>query len=154
MKNILIFSLLFLPGKLFASLWQVGPLKTYTVCSQVAPLVQNGDTVEIDQAIYINDPQVGWNKNDLLIRGVGVRPTLQAGSIIANDAVNGKGIFVISGHNVRVENIEFRNATVLDHNGAGIRQEGRNLYVSRCKFDGNEMGILCGDISNCKTTVE
>ncbi|MBK6838284.1 MAG: hypothetical protein IPG90_08395 [Bacteroidetes bacterium] len=45
---------------------------------------------------------------------------MQAGSIIANDNVNGKGIFVISGSNVRVENIEFANAAVIDMNGAGI----------------------------------
>jgi len=154
MKNSIIIGLLFLHVNVSATIWQVGPSKTYTFCSQIASLVQHGDTIEIDQFVYVNDPQVIWNKNNLLIRGAGGRPILQAGSNIANDAVNGKGIFVISGQNVKVEHIEFRNASVMDHNGAGIRQEGRNLYVTHCKFDGNEMGILCGDITNCKTTVE
>lgn len=139
----------------YATLWQVGPARTYTYCSQVAPLVQDDDTVQIDFATYINDPQVQWSKSNLYIVGVGGRPRLQAGSIIANDNVNGKGIFVISGSNVRVENIEFANAAVIDMNGAGIRQEGINLFVHACKFDGNEMGILQGGtIPNCKTTVE
>ena len=137
-----------------AATWHVGPLRTYTFCSQVAPLVQNGDTILIDAATYVNDPQVKWSKNNLLIKGIGGRPVLQAGSIIANDMVNGKGIFVISGANVTVENIEFANAAVVDHNGAGIRQEGPNLFVRYCKFTGNEMGILCGNIPNCKTVVE
>ncbi|HOY04945.1 MAG TPA: T9SS type A sorting domain-containing protein, partial [Saprospiraceae bacterium] len=137
-----------------AATWRVGPTRTYLFCSQVAPLVQNGDTVLIDYAIYVNDPQVKWTKNNLLIKGVGGRPRLQAGSIIANDAVNGKGIFVISGANVTVENIEFANAVVIDNNGAGIRQEGPNLLVRYCKFTSNEMGILCGNIANCKTVVE
>lgn len=145
---------LFLPNMLIAAVWQIGPSKTFTYCSQVAPLVHDGDTVRIDAATYTNDIQVHWTKNNLLIQGVGGRPRLVAGSIIAGDLVNGKGIFVISGADARVENIEFANAVVVDHNGAGIRQEGRNLVVSYCKFDGNEMGILCGNISNCKTTIE
>jgi len=143
-----------LPAALFATTWQVGPTKTYTYCSQVASLVQPGDTVTIDYATYVNDPQVIWSVDNLVIKGVGGRPTLQAGALIANDMVNGKGIFVISGHNVRVENIAFTNCTVQDHNGAGIRQEGRNLHVTGCKFDGNEMGILAGNITNCSTLVE
>ncbi len=137
-----------------ATTWNVGPTRTYTYCSQVAPLVQAGDTILIDFATYINDPQVIWNKNNLYIAGIGGRPRLEAGSIIANDMVNGKGIFVISGSNVHVDNIEFANAVVQDNNGAGIRQEGANLWVSNCTFNGNEMGILGGNIPNCKTTIE
>ncbi len=138
----------------YATTWNVGPSRTYTYCSQVAPLVQHGDTILIDQAIYINDPQVIWNKNNLYIAGNSGRPRLEAGSIIANDMSNGKGIFVISGSNVHVHNIEFANAVVQDNNGAGIRQEGANLWVSNCRFVGNEMGILAGNIADCKTTVE
>jgi hypothetical protein len=138
----------------YASTWHVGPSRTYSFCSQVAPLVQDGDSILIDQATYVNDPQVKWSKNNLYIAGIGGRPRLEAGSIIANDMSNGKGIFVISGANVHVDNIEFANAVVQDHNGAGIRQEGANLWITHCLFNGNEMGILCGSIPNCKTTVE
>src|SRR5690242_1070033 len=86
----------------YATTWNVGPTRPYTYCSQVAPLVQYGDTIEIDFATYVNDPQVIWNKNNLYIVGIGGRPRLEAGSIIANDMSNGKGIFVISGSNVHV----------------------------------------------------
>ena len=55
----------------YATLWQVGPARTYTYCSQVAPLVQDDDTVQIDFATYINDPQVQWSKSNLYIVGVG-----------------------------------------------------------------------------------
>lgn len=154
MSKAVFFFLLFFCYNLNAKIWQVGPLQVYNYCSQVAPLVSDGDTVEIDFAVYVNDPQVQWTKNNLYIKGVGGRPRLVAGSQIANNVSNGKGIFVISGSGVRVENIEFANALVPDHNGAGIRQEGANLHVSACKFDGNEMGILCGNIANCKTIVE
>jgi len=137
-----------------AAVWRVGPSRTYTRCSQVMNLVRQGDTVDIDSAVYTNDLQVTWNADNLLIRGVNGRPRLVAGSLIANDATNGKGIFVIRGNNVTVENIEFRDAVVLSHNGAGIRQEGRNLKVRYCKFQGNEMGILSGNIPNCTILIE
>jgi hypothetical protein len=117
-------------------------------------LVQSGDTIAIDSALYQNDAQVQWAANNLYIHGVGGRPRLEAGALIANDPNNGKGIFVISGNNVLVENIEFANAAVIDLNGAGIRQEGKNLTVRSCFFNHNEMGILCGAISNCNTTLE
>ena len=42
--------------QIHATTWNVGPTRSYTYCSQVAPLVQHGDTVEIDFATYINDP--------------------------------------------------------------------------------------------------
>lgn len=139
---------------LHATTWRVGPTRTYTYCSQVAGLVQVGDTVAIDFAVYINDVQVQWNKANLYIIGVGGRPRLEAGSIIANDTGNGKGIFVTNAPNITIDNIEFANAVVVDNNGAGIRQQGPNLRVTHCKFTGNEMGILCNNIANCKTTIE
>jgi hypothetical protein len=155
MKNkLLIFTMFLFMNALNAKVWKVGPSRTYQYCSQVAALVQPGDTVQIDYAIYQNDKQVLWTVDNLFLVGVGGRPRLEAGVIIANDANNGKGIFVISGANVHVHNIEFANAVVKSNNGAGIRQEGRNLWVTQCKFDANEMGILCGNIANCKTTVE
>ncbi len=154
MRLSIFLSFLFLSNQLGATTWQVGPVRTYTYCSQVAPLVQDGDTVAIDFAVYVNDPQVEWTANNLYIVGVGGRPRLEAGSIIANDVSNGKGIFVTSGAGITIENIEFALAQVPDHNGAGIRQQGPDLRVRYCRFEGNEMGILAGNITNCSTIIE
>jgi hypothetical protein len=89
----------------YAAKWYVGPTRTYTYCSQVALLVQHGDSVLIDPATYTNDPQVKWTKNNLVIMGNGGRPSLVAGAIIAADIV-GKAIFVISGHDVKGKKVE------------------------------------------------
>lgn len=155
MRHLLFLSILTLITPItHAATWHVGPARSYTYCSQVAPLVADGDTILIDFATYVNDPQVQWNRSNLFIAGIGGRPRLEAGDIIANDMSNGKGIFVTRGNNIHVHNIEFANARVQDNNGAGIRQEGAGLLVSNCLFDGNEMGILGGNIPDCKVTVE
>ena len=140
--------------QLQAATWHVGPNRTHHFCSEVAPLVNHGDTVWIDAYAYMNDEQVTWAKNNLYIAGFQGRPRLVAGPKIAGDLTNGKGIFVVRGSGITLENIEFAHAIVVDHNGAGIRQEGANMKVVRCRFDSNEMGILAGNIANCTTTIE
>ncbi len=130
--------------------FRVGPTRQYISPSKVMALVQDGDTVEIDAGLYSGD--VGtWTKSDLLIRGVGG----QYAHLDANGKnASGKGIWVISGNNTTIENIEFSGATVPDNNGAGIRQEGENLTVRHCYFHDNEDGILAGDNANSDIFIE
>ncbi|MFM7154799.1 MAG: T9SS type A sorting domain-containing protein [Bacteroidota bacterium] len=142
-----------MPAFLLAKEWHVGPSRTYTTPAQVSSLLADGDTVSIDAALYNNHPQVYFTRNRLLLRGIGGRPRLEAGAALAGNS-NGKAIFVISGSDCVVENIEFANAVVPDHNGAGIRQEGCDLTVRHCFFNGNEMGILGGAYTDCKVTME
>jgi hypothetical protein len=137
MKKIYTTFLFLFPIAVFAFTWNVGPLKTYTVPSQVSALVNIGDTVEIDAAVYVGDVCV-WNKNDLVIKGVGGRPHLRANG----NYILGKGIWVFSGNNITVENIEFSEASVPDLNGAGIRLDGISVTVKNCFFHDNENGIL------------
>ena len=121
----------------------------------MAPLLEHGDTVLIMNGVYENDKQVTISKDNIVILGYGVeKPVLRAGNIIANDSANGKGILVIKGNHVKVQHLIFENAKVPDKNGAGIRQEGCDLHVIDCDFRYNEMGILCGSIDDCKTTIE
>ncbi len=63
-------------------------------------------------------------------------------------AAEGKGIFVIKGGNVTIENLGFFGARVRDRNGAGIRLERGRLKVVRCVFEGNENGILTSNNSS------
>ena len=137
-----------------ATIWYVGPNRNYKTCKGVQALVKNGDTVSIAEAVYRDVVQVSWTADQLYILGEGNGPRLEAGTNIANDQSNGKGIFVVRGKNCIIENIEFANAKVIDHNGAGIRQEGANVLVKNCRFVGNEMGLLCGVIASCTIIME
>lgn len=102
-----------------------------------------GDTIEVSAGTYTGAAAVatiGGTKSGLTIRGVGGPVVLDAAGY---SIPNGKGIFVIQGAGVTVEDIEFANATVPDNNGAGIRLEAPGVFTcDGCSFTGNENGIL------------
>jgi hypothetical protein len=128
----------------------VGPGKMYAApCAAVAAASDN-DTIEIDAAGSYDGDVCAVAKNGLTFRGVGGRPKIDA----AGKNYGGKGIWVISGNDTTVENIEFSGATVPDQNGAGIRQEGRNLTVRSCYFHDNENGILSGGSAGTEVLIE
>ena len=119
---------------------QVGkeyPVKTITAAARLA---RDGDTIEIAAGDYVGDTAL-WTQTNLQIRSINGRPRLVA----AGQAVEGKGIWVIRGGDIVVENIEFTGARVPDRNGAGIRLERGKLTVRRCVFTDNEDGMLVGN---------
>jgi hypothetical protein len=115
----------------------VGPGERISSITEAARLARDGDIVEIKSGEYRGQPAV-WTQRDITIRGVGKRPVMVADNQLAED----KGIWVVRGERVRIENIEFRGARVSDMNGAGIRFDKGSLSVVRCAFFDNEMGIL------------
>lgn len=120
---------------------QVGSNKLYKTPNELykANVIQNGDVIEIDGGTYSgNDVLANWDKDDLVIIGVDGRPHLKA----EGKHIQGKGIWIISGNNIKVDNIEFSGAKVPDNNGAGIRMEGLNAHIINCYFHHNEDGIL------------
>jgi len=121
----------------YATIYKVGPTRTFTLPSQVTGLVNDGDTVDIDAGIYSNCAT--WNKNNLLLRGVG-------GKAHIKDVVcSGKGIWNLNGNNITIEHIEFSGAVNPSLNGSGIRGQGGSFTVRHCFFHDNENGILCND---------
>jgi hypothetical protein len=118
----------------------VGPGKTSQRPSDAAKAAKDGDTIEITAGVYKGDV-AKWVAHNLTIRGVGGRPHMDSGGA----SVGGKAIWVVSGNNTVIENIEFSHCRVPDQNGAGIRLEGRNLTVRDSYFHNNDMGIVTGN---------
>ncbi len=119
--------------------WRVGPDRELATPSAAAAVAGDGDTVLIDPGTYSGDVAT-WTQDDLTLRGDGGRAHLRADG---NDA-QGKAIWVIAGDRTTVDRIELSGASVPDRNGAGIRQEGTDLTVTRSWFHDNENGILTG----------
>lgn len=141
MKQIFIFVVFVVHTHGFATVFQVGSTRTYPTPNALylANVVQDGDTIEIDAETFIGQAALAvWQSNNLLIKGVGGRPHLEA----AGQSIWGKGIWVLAGNDITVENIEFSGAAVPDENGAGIRLDGIGLTVRSCYFHDNENGIL------------
>jgi hypothetical protein len=134
------------------SILQVGPTRQYTTIASALNAAQDGYTIEIDAGVYSNQT-ITISKNNLTLRGVGGYAHLKwgTGNYLTNTATisNGKGILVIQGNNITIENLELSGAKVVDKNGAGIRYEGGNLTIRKSYFHDNENGILgAGGLSN------
>ena len=126
----------------------VGPTRELKSPSEAARVARDGDIVEIDAGEYTDT--ASWRQSGLWLRGVNGRPHLKAPPRVAED----KAIWVISGRDAIVENLEFSGARVPARNGAGIRAQGRNLTIRASYFHGNEMGILTNHDVESTITVE
>ncbi|MGH9616540.1 MAG: hypothetical protein ACRD28_07335, partial [Acidobacteriaceae bacterium] len=142
-----------------ATTWNVGPTRTYKTPCAVSTLVANGDTVSIDYSSssgpgvgYYDDSCV-WTASNLSLIGVlnsnGARPVLNAAGLKdtskTGHIADRQGIWVFTGSDETVENMEFENAAVSNNdgaNGAGIRSSGVNLTVLNSYFHNNQDGLL------------
>lgn len=149
MKNFLVFLLIQFCSFSYAKTWWVGPSHSYNRPSQVSSLVADGDSVWIEAGLYEKDVCL-WKANHLFISGYGGYAVLDA----KQTGYGGKAIWVIAGDNSYVAFIEFSHCEVVDKNGAGIRQEGKNLRVNHCRFISNQNGILAGDYAGSEIIVE
>jgi MYXO-CTERM domain-containing protein len=129
----------------------VGPGKTYPAPCAAFAAASDGDTIEVDSGGDYAGDVCALTKNQITIRGVG---TARAQIDAAGKNAQGKAIWVVQGADTTVENILFSGATVPDANGAGIRQEGKNLTVRNCVFRDNENGILAGDVAGSEIIIE
>ncbi len=133
-----------------AAILNVGPGQPFaTPCAAIAAAVDN-DTIRIDAAGAYNGNVCAWTKNGLTLTGVNGRAHIDA----AGQNAQGKAIWVIAGNDTTIENIELSGATVPDENGAGIRQEGRNLTLRNMVFRDNENGILANSVVGSTITIE
>ena len=131
-----------------AATLEVGPGKPYAKPCEAIAASSDNDVIEIDASGSYAGDVCAWSKNGLVLRGVGAgRAKIDA----AGQNSQGKAIWVIAGSDTTLENIELSGATAPDQNGAGIRQEGKNLTVRNCFFHDNEDGILAGN--NAESTI-
>ncbi len=137
------------PSGVAAETWRVGPDERLQSVAEAAARARDGDTVEIVAATYAGDVAV-WPQKRLTLRGVGGRPRLVA----AGQAAEGKGIWVMRGDEVVVDNIAFEGARGPHRNGSGIRHEEGALTVRNCVFRDNEMGILTANKASLSLVVE
>ncbi len=131
-----------------ATVLRVGPGRQFSTVQAAAAVAGDGSVIEIDPGEY-DDDIVVWRASHLTVRGAGggrahIHGTAVIPFVSGDDRRNGKGLWVIQGSAMRVENMEFSGAKVTDGNGAGIRNEGNNLTVCNGYFHDDENGFLGG----------
>jgi len=127
---------LLLPAAAQAATLEVGPGRAFDRPSAAAAKAQAGDTVTIAPGEYF-DCAV-WRADNLTVAG----ESGGAGVTITDDACYGKAGFIIDGNGITIRNITFARMRVPDDNGAGIRDEARDLTVQDSRFVNDQVGIL------------
>lgn len=106
---------------------------TYKSITEANNNLQNGQTMLIGEGTY--KEAIIIKKNNIKMIGSG-RVTLDG------VATGGKGAIIAQGENITIQNIECKNISVGDQNGACVRAEGDNLTVDHVYFHDSEEGIL------------
>jgi hypothetical protein len=121
-----------------AATLSVGPGKTYAAPCAAFAVAKDGDIVEITGNNTYSGDVCGIYASNLTVRGVNGRPRIDA----AGRNAMGKGIWVVAGNNVTIENVEMLGAKVADRNGAALRLEGTKFTLRQAFLHDNENGIL------------
>ena len=115
----------------------------------------DGDVVEIQGGNYVDCSFI--KRNNITIRGTqpgGVRPHMHG------KVCGGKGIFVVTGHNILIDNLELSDVSdpgTADRNWAGVRIEagmGNDIIIRNSYFHDSDNGILGATIDTGTLVVE
>ena len=107
--------------------------KPYKSLQQALKSLNDDDTLEIAEGVYSEPFEVHTDRLTVIGRGH---------VVFEKAAIRGKAYIVNYANDLTIKNIECREITVGDKNGACIRQEGANLTVEHVYFHNSENGIL------------
>lgn len=151
LTQVLALSLVLVSLDASAAKLQVGSGRAFGTLSSALGSARDRDVIQVDAGIY-QDQAVTVRQNDLTIRGVG---GLAHFKWVNGMIDNGKGIILIQGSRVTIENLELSGARVVDANGAGIRVEPKsNVTIRNCYIHDNENGLLTSNDGVSSVVIE
>ena len=133
-----------------AATLSVGPGKTYAKPCAAIAAAKDGDVIEITGNTTYSGDVCYILRHNLTIRGVNGRPKIDA----AGKNAGGKGIWVVDGNNLTVDNVEMYGAKVPDANGAAFRLEAAGFTLRNSFIHDNENGILANANANSDVVIE
>ena len=133
-----------------AATLSVGPGKTYAAPCAAIAAAKDGDVIEVTGNTTYSGDVCYIMRNNLTIRGVNGRPKIDA----AGKSAGGKGIWVVDGNNLTVDNVEMYGAKVADANGAAFRLEAAGFTLRNSFIHDNQNGILANANANSDVLIE
>ncbi len=127
----------------------VGPQGAPMALDDAVRVAKDGDLIELLPGEYRGGLVLEQRK--LTLRGVGNKPPVIKGEGQPGAA---KGLWIVRGGEVSIENIEFRGARAVDGDGAGVRQEGGKLTLRQCTFFDNEHGLMAANDDAAEITID
>lgn len=107
--------------------------KPYESLQEALKSLNDDDTLEIAEGVYSEPFEVHRDRLTIIGRGR---------VVFEKAAIRGKAYIVNYADDLTIKNIECREITVGDRNGACIRQEGSNLTLEHVYFHNSENGVL------------
>lgn len=127
---------------------RVGANRDIKTIAEAARAAKDGDIVEIDSGMYPGGVAV-WPQNRLIVRGADERPLITADG----KTVRRRDVWLFTGDDVVVENVEISGARSRWKNGAAIRHIGAGLTLRHVFLHDNENGLLTGNRHRDTNTV-
>ena len=118
----------------------VGPDRKIRTIAAAAAAARDGDIVEIDPGVYRGGVAL-WPQDDLIVRGASERPHITADG----KSIEQRDVWLYTGNNIVVENVEISGARSPYENGAAIRHIGSGLVLRHVFLHNNENGLLTGN---------
>ncbi len=131
-----------------ADTFMVGPEGTPMALEEAVRLAKDGDTIELLSGDYRSTLVIEDRR--LTLRGVGGKTPVINGETKVRDT---HALWTVRGGAITIENVEFRGARSSDGGGAGVRQEGGRLTITRCGFYDNEHGLVATNVESAELRI-
>lgn len=131
-------------------IWLVGPEGAALSLEQALAQAADGDIIEMMPGEYTT--RLVIENRRLTFRGLrgAELATIKGDSRPMAD----KALWTVRGGRVLIEDLVFRGARGADGSGAGLRQEGGELVLRRCRFFDNEHALVAANDEQATITVE
>lgn len=131
-------------------IWLVGPAGAALSLEQALAQAADGDIIELMPGEYTGRLLI--ENRRLTFRGLrGAEPATIKGD---TRPMPDKALWTVRGGRVHIEDLVFRGARGADGSGAGLRQEGGELVLRRCRFFDNEHALVAANDDTAHIRVE
>lgn len=127
----------------------VGPTGNYPNMCAAAPNLTDGETVTVDAngGVPYSEHDCLITANNLTISGINGRPIIDGAGLVTN-----KGLWLINGHDIVIDNFEFRNSGGNGNSSDAMRiqsgqgtPDGANVTLQHCYIHDDTQGLLIGN---------